>query len=110
MSCHPPRLREGDLARTDVAAHLGCGWDRVRRAAPRWERAELFLELVGDPAGLVAELLGDVGEHPVPTLAHLRIVDVELRSAVTDQPKLAGPHGHVTRRTLRQESTVRALL
>src|SRR5262245_16657743 len=61
-----------DLARTDVAAHLGCGWDRLRRAAPRWERAELFLEFVGDPAGLVAALVGDVGEHPVPALAQLR--------------------------------------
>src|SRR6516225_5949744 len=72
-----------------------------------WPVPELFFELVGDPAGLVSALLGDVGEHALPFGL---IERASLGPAAFDQTEIAIEVGHVFRRTPGQEAAVRARL
>src|ERR1700746_2993170 len=88
-SCRrPPRaLRPSDVARAHPAQDFARGLDR-RHVSTGWPIPELFSELVGDPARLIAPLLRNVREHSVPSI-FLDLVIVDDGSPALDEPKLA---------------------
>src|SRR5262245_5465072 len=89
MSCRPPRLREGDLARTHVAAHLGRRL--VFDALPMPERlfAELFEIEVVCPTGFLPHLAGERDQLSVPAAPVREGVSCRHGPAAADQSKLA---------------------
>src|SRR5262245_55209347 len=68
-------------------------------------RSEVRTGLVGDPAGPVAALLGNVRKHAVPS-AFLDLVIVDDGSAALDEPQLAGGGRNELRRTLGHKAAV----
>src|SRR6516165_9579559 len=85
-----PAFGVGDEARAHPGVDLWCWRDRLRPAAVGRPSAEFFLEVDGGPAGFVAALSGDRGEHAVPPGALLRIVCVRVRAPVLHEAELAG--------------------
>src|SRR5262249_50878649 len=104
MSCRRPRPGIRDVARAHPAEHFarGFGWRHMLACRPV---AEFFLELVGDPAALVSALLGNVGEHAMPSI-FLDLIIMDDGSAALDEPKLAGGGRNELCRALWQEAAV----
>src|SRR5262249_21304413 len=92
------------VARAHPAQHFARGFD-CRNISTFRPVPELFFELVCDPPRLIAALVGNVGEHAVPS-AFLDLVIVDDGSAALDEPELAGSGRNELRRTLRQEPAV----
>src|SRR5712671_927434 len=65
--CRPPRFGVGDVSRAHIAQNLTRGLDR-RHVPTGWPIPELFFVLVSDPSGLLAALIGNLGEHAVPPI------------------------------------------
>src|SRR5262249_54544059 len=103
-SCRRPRLCIRDVARAHPAQDFARGLDR-RRVPACWPVAKLFLELVGDPAGLVSALLGNVGEHAMPSI-FLDPVIMDDGSSALDETKLAGGGRNELRRTPGHEAAL----
>src|SRR5262245_32390396 len=82
------RLSALRIARAHPRENFGRRLDRADAPVLR-PVAELFAVLVRDPAGLVAALDGDAGEHGVPLPPRFRAIFVSLSSAGLDKSELA---------------------
>src|SRR5215467_10659052 len=103
-SCRRPRLGIRDVARAHPAEDFARGFD-WRHVATCRPMPKLFLELVGDPAGLVSALLGNVGEHAMPSI-FLDFIIMDDGSSALDETKLAGGGRNELRWTLGHEAAL----